>query len=120
MDESWDADFDGDLRVPDSVKTTSTSVITEVNAARQLARVTAHLRAILMENQSPAEDPRADSLQRAASLVGASTVDPNDAFYSTMAWKKYGSLELDVGGSIEDILRQALQVERELTSATKQ
>lgn len=113
MDESWDADFDGDLRVPDSVISNSTSVKSEVNAARQLSAVTAHLREILLAGTSKAP---AGPLQHAASLVQASTLDENDEFYKSDAWKKYGNEHLELGGSIEDVLKQALRVERELTS----
>lgn len=111
MDESWDADFDGQLRVPEQLRVASDSVKSETVAARELSRVTAQLRTLLLE------DPHIPKslLVSAMALVQASTQDETDELYHSEAWRMCSAEKLEVAGdSIEDVLRSAETVLRDI------
>lgn len=114
MDESWDAEFDGELRVPDSVRSVSENVRSETHAARCLAQVVTRIRAELMKRTrlSPT-----DTNLKAVALVHASIESDDDAFYTSQAWQACKNRKLEVSGnSIESVLLQARLVEDELQS----
>ncbi|GMM50636.1 hypothetical protein DASB73_015940 [Starmerella bacillaris] len=114
MDESWDAEFDGELRVPDSVRSVSESVRAETQAARTLAQTISRIRSKLMTIHPSSSD---SVLTNAVSLVHASLESTKDDFYSCEAWKVCGNSGLEVdGSSIEDVLQQAAKVEQELSA----
>lgn len=107
MDESWDADFEGQIRIPEQVRVASDSVKSETSAARELSRVTAQLRAILLANPHISHS----LLISAMSLVQASTQNINDAIYQSKAWELCKSEKLELAGdSIEEVLRSAKTV----------
>lgn len=112
MDESWDANFEGDLKVPEGVRAASDSVKAETQAAKQLAHVTGELRALLLRN------PPADHslLVRAMAIVHASVIDSNDEIYKSPVWESCRDSTLEVAGdSIEDVLHEAQSIESKLS-----
>lgn len=112
MDESWDAEFDGELRVPDSVRSVSDNIRSETNAARCLSKVVSHIREELMQQHPQHTD---DTLVRGVALVHGSINSEDDSFYQSEAWNLCKSECLEVNGSsIESVLLQARLVEEEL------
>lgn len=116
MDESWDADFDGDLKVPDAVRGASASIKTETQAAKQLEQITRELRADLLQN------PTVDHglLVRAMAIVHASITNEKDEIYHSTVWDTCRHSNLEVAGdSIEDVLREAADVREKLRRSTE-
>lgn len=111
MDESWDADFDGEIRVPEQLRVASDSVKSETVAARELSQVTAQLRALLLRTPHIPQS----LLASAMALVQASTQDETDEIYQSEAWRMCNTENLEVAGdSIEDVLRSAETVLRDI------
>lgn len=112
MNDSWDLEFDGDLKVPDSVRSVSDKVKSATEAARNLEERIVELKRVLPEYiaRNPTVPDNLEQSLRQGCLLVAASVEEDDEFLASQTYQRFKPTEAVNPHSIEEALSLAVSI----------